>query len=38
MKLNGYETHGGDDANLALHTFSSVEFTFAKLDANARVP
>uniref|UniRef100_A0A6C0C0B4 Uncharacterized protein n=1 Tax=viral metagenome TaxID=1070528 RepID=A0A6C0C0B4_9ZZZZ len=34
MKLNGYETHREDDANLVLHTFSSVDFTFAKLDAN----
>uniref|UniRef100_A0A6C0C0M2 Uncharacterized protein n=1 Tax=viral metagenome TaxID=1070528 RepID=A0A6C0C0M2_9ZZZZ len=34
MKLNGYETHREDDANLALHTFSSVDFTFAKLYAN----
>uniref|UniRef100_A0A6C0BYX1 Uncharacterized protein n=1 Tax=viral metagenome TaxID=1070528 RepID=A0A6C0BYX1_9ZZZZ len=29
MKLNGYETRRGDDANLALPTSSSVDFTFA---------
>uniref|UniRef100_A0A6C0C0I2 Uncharacterized protein n=1 Tax=viral metagenome TaxID=1070528 RepID=A0A6C0C0I2_9ZZZZ len=34
-----YETQrirlrGEDDANLVLHTFSSVDFTFAKLNAN----
>jgi len=33
MKLNGYETHREDDANLVLRTFSSVDFTLAKLDA-----
>uniref|UniRef100_A0A6C0C032 Uncharacterized protein n=1 Tax=viral metagenome TaxID=1070528 RepID=A0A6C0C032_9ZZZZ len=31
---NGYETDREDDANLVFHTFSSVDFTFAKLDAN----
>ena len=30
MHLNAYETHREDDANLVLHTFSSVDFTFAK--------
>ena len=29
MKLNGYEPHREDDANLVSHIFSSVDFMFA---------
>uniref|UniRef100_A0A6C0C004 Uncharacterized protein n=1 Tax=viral metagenome TaxID=1070528 RepID=A0A6C0C004_9ZZZZ len=32
-----YKTHMGDDANLLLHTFSIVYFTFAELVANGLI-